>query len=460
MNEGVEAVIDRKAMDRLVEWKQNRRGAAALLIEGARRVGKSTLAEAFGKRHYRSYLLIDFARIPQEVADIFMNLRTDIDKFFQYLSAFYGVRLYPRESLVIFDEVQTFPIARGFIKYLVADGRYDYIETGSLLSIRQNVQEIVIPSEEESFRLNPLDFEEFLVATGNDSLSDLIREAFERGYAVPDALHRKASRLFREYMLIGGMPRVVDVYAQTSSFEKADEEKRRILDLYRKDVARFAYGYQDKVGSIFDEIPAQLSKHEKRFTLASLGKSARSRTYEEAFFWLADAQISIPCFSSTDPSVGLALSRDSSALKCYMADTGLLATMSLLTSNATKEDLYRGVLFGKLSLNEGMLVENVVAQTLVAKGDRLFYYSQSGKKEGEERLEIDFLVVRPFKDAGGKPRVSPIEVKSSVRFRVLSLERFAEKFREKIGTEYVVYPGPMRRDGRRLLVPLYAAHCL
>ena len=271
-----------------------------------------------------------------------MNLRTDIDKFFQYLSAFYGVRLYPRESLVIFDEVQTFPIARGFIKYLVADGRYDYIETGALLSIRQNVQEIVIPSEEESFRLNPLDFEEFLVATGNDSLSDLIREAFERGDAVPDALHRKASRLFREYMLIGGMPRVVDVYAQTSSFEKADEEKRRILDLYRKDVARFAYGYQDKVGSIFDEIPAQLSKHEKRFTLASLGKSARSRTYEEAFFWLADAQISIPCFSSTDPSVGLALSRDSSALKCYMADTGLLATMSLLTSNATKEALYEG----------------------------------------------------------------------------------------------------------------------
>ena len=230
MNEGVEAVIDRKAMDRLVEWKQNRRGATALLIEGARRVGKSTLAEAFGKRHYRSYLLIDFARIPQEVADIFMNLRTDIDKFFQYLSAFYGVRLYPRESLVIFDEVQTFPIARGFIKYLVADGRYDYIETGSLLSIRQNVQEIVIPSEEESFRLNPLDFEEFLVATGNDSLSDLIREAFERGDAVPDALHRKASRLFREYMLIGGMPRVVDVYAQTTSFEKADEEKRRILE--------------------------------------------------------------------------------------------------------------------------------------------------------------------------------------------------------------------------------------
>ena len=225
-------------------------------------------------------------------------------------------------------------------------------------------------------------------------------------------------------------------------------------------MARFAHGYQDKVGSVFDEIPAQLSKHEKRFTLASLGKTARMRTYEEAFFWLADAQITIPCFASTDPSVGLALSRDSSALKCYMADTGLLAAMALLTSNATKEDLYRNVLFGNLSLNEGMLTENLVAQTLVAKGDRLFYYSQSGKKEGEERLEIDFLTVRPFPDARNKPRVTPIEVKSSVRFRTVSLDRFVQKFRERIGNEIVVYPGPLRKEGRRLLVPLYAAHCL
>ena len=453
-------MLERKSMRHLLEWKQTRQGATALLIEGARRVGKSTLVEEFAKRHYRSYLLIDFARIPDEVADLFRNLRTDLDKFFLYLSAYYRVTLHPRESLIIFDEVQTFPLARAFVKFLVADGRYDYIETGSLLSIRQNVRDIVIPSEEETYRLNPLDFEEFLCATGNEQLVHLIGEAFQRKEALPDALHRRASGLLREYMLVGGMPRVTDVYATSHSFEKADGEKRRILDLYRKDVARFAHGYQDKVGSVFDEIPAQLSKHEKRFTLASLGKTARMRTYEEAFFWLADAQITIPCFASTDPSVGLALSRDSSALKCYVADTGLLAAMALLTSNATKEDLYRKVLFGNLSLNEGMFTENLVAQTLVAKGDRLFYYSQSGKKEGEERLEIDFLTVRPFPDARNKPRVTPIEVKSSVRFRTVSLDRFVQKFRERIGNEIVVYPGPLRKEGRRLLVPLYAAHCL
>ena len=208
------------------------------------------------------------------------------------------------------------------------------------------------------------------------------------------------------------------------------------------------------------EIPAQLFKHEKRFTLASLGKTARSRTYEEAFFWLSDAQISIPCFTATDPSVGLALSRNTSALKCYMADTGLLATMALITSNATGEDLYRNVFLGKIGLNEGMLTENVVAQTLVAKGERLFFYSQSGKKEDEERLEIDFLVIRPFKDASGKARVSPIEVKSSTRFKTVSLDRFTSLFQKKIGTEYVIYPGAFKKDGRRLLVPLYAAHCI
>lgn len=453
-------MIERKATQKLLQWKQSRQGSTALLIEGARRVGKSTLVEDFAKRYYRSYLLIDFALIPKEVAGFFEDLRNDLDKFFQYLSAFYRVTLYRRESLIIFDEVQAFPMARAFIKYLVADGRYDYIETGSLLSIRQNVQDIVIPSEEESFRLNPLDFEEFLGATGNASLAELIRESFSRGDALPDALHRQALGAFREYMLVGGMPRVADVYAQSLSFEKADEEKRRILELYRKDVARFAVGYKDKVASIFDEIPAQLSKHEKRFTLASLNKSARLRTYEEAFFWLADAEITIPCFAATDPSVGLALSRESSAMKCYMADTGLLATMALLTSNATEEELYRNVFLGKIGLNEGMLTENVIAQTLVANGDRLFFYSQSGRKDGEERLEIDFLVVRPFKDAAGKPRVSPIEVKSSTRFSTVSLDRFTARFQKKLGTAYVIYPGPYKKEDRRVLVPLYAAHCV
>ena len=452
-------MINRKAFKKLLDWKTNQQGSTALLIEGARRVGKSTLAEEFGRKHYRSYLLIDFSLIPKEVADFFEDLRTDIDRFFQYLSAYYGVTLYRRNSLIIFDEVQLFPKARGFIKYLVADGRYDYIETGSLLSIHQNVEGIVIPSEEESFRLNPLDFEEFLSAIGEEALSELIRDSFSKNEALPPPLHRKAMGAFREYMLVGGMPKVVDTYAKKRSFEKADEEKRHILELYRKDVDRFARGYKHKVLSIFDEIPAQLSKHEKKFKLTSLTKDARMRAYEEAFMWLNDAQITIPCYGVSDPSVSLALSRES-LLKCYMADTGLLATMALITSNVTKEDLYRNVFLGKIAINEGMLTENIVAQTLVANGDRLFFYSQTGHAEDESRMEIDFLIIRPFSDAAGKPRVSPIEVKSTTRMTTISLDRFAAKFEKKIGHQYIFYPGPLKKDRERLYVPLYAAHCV
>ncbi len=453
-------MLERKAYKDLVEWKSKRQGKTALLIEGARRVGKSTLIREFGRREYRSMLYIDFSKISKEVLDLFETMKMDFSRFFQFLAVTFGVELYPRESLIVFDEVQRFPPARELVKHLVEDGRFDYIESGSLLSIRQNVADIVIPSEEESYRLNPFDFEEFLWASDEKPLAELIRSSFAAGEALPPALHKKAAIRFREYLLTGGMPGVVDVYRQDHSFSAADDVKRQILKLYREDVAKYAAGCREQVIAIFDRMPGELSKHEKRFNLASLGKNARMRRYDEAFFWLADAQIAIPCRAADDPSVGLALSQRSSAMKCYMADTGLLVTQVFADASSTDESVYRAVLLGRLGLNEGMLIENIVAQTLVARGDRLFFYSQSGKIEGEERMEIDFLIVRPWEKAGGRPRVMPIEVKSGSKYSTVSLDRFRQKFSHRVGTACVIHPGQYRRSEGLLEIPLYMAHCL
>lgn len=453
-------MLRRKAYDQLVEWKMRSQGTSALLVEGARRVGKSTLVTDFGAREYRSCLVVDFFQAPDEVKQYFEDNRNDLDTLFLLLSAYYRVPLYRRESLVVFDEIQSFPLARGLIKYLVADGRYDYIETGSLLSIKQNVQGIVLPSEEEVLRLEPLDFEEFCWGMGEEQLATLIRTCFEARRPLPDNLHRRAMRLLREYMLIGGMPKPVSVYVEQRMFEPVDLEKRRILELYRNDVARFAHGYEFKVTSVLDGIPGQLSKHEKKFTLASLSKNARMREYEEAFFWLGDARIANICYAAADPSVGLALNMEQTSLKCYMADTGLLVTLAFSDNRQTSEEVYRAVLLDDIGINEGMLVENVVAQMLVASGHRLFFYSQSGKREGEERMEIDFLVVRPYADAAGKPRVSPIEVKSPKQYGTTSLDRFRNQFGKRVGTQYVLHPKQLRVEDGREYLPLYMGFCL
>ena len=375
-------MLKRKAYDKLLKWKHESAGKTALLIEGARRVGKSTLARTFGETEYKSCLVIDFFQAPAEVKQYFEDYRTDFDSLFLYLSVFYNVKLYEHETLIVFDEVQMYPQARGLIKYLVADGRYDYIETGSLLSIKQNIKDIVIPSEEESLELEPLDFEEFLWGMDEKGLADLIRMSFNKMKPLPDALHRRALSLMREYMLVGGMPEPVSIYVEQRAFAPVDASKRRIVQLYRNDISRFATGYEFKVVSVLDGIPGQLSKHEKRFKLSSLDKNARMRTYEEAFFWLADARIANICYAASEPSVGLSLSMEQTALKCYMADTGLLVTLAFSDNNDTDEDVYRAVLRGDIGLNEGMLTENYVAQSLKANGYRLFFYSQSGKKEG------------------------------------------------------------------------------
>ena len=453
-------MLERKAYHKLLEWKEISQGSSALLVEGARRVGKSTLVREFGTNEYKSCLVIDFFQAPDEVKEYFSDYRANLDTLFLYLSTFYGVELHERDTLIVFDEVQMYPLARGLIKYLVADGRYDYIETGSLLSIKQNVADIVIPSEEEALELGPLDFEEFLWAMGERQLADLIKLQFDMQEPLPDVLHRRASGLLREYMLVGGMPKPVDIYVANRSFAEVDREKRRILQLYRNDVARFAYGYEFKVTSVLDGIPGQLSKHEKKFTLSSISKSARMRSYEEAFFWLADARIANICYAADDPSVGLSLSFDQTSLKCYMADTGLLVSLAFADGIETEENVYRTVLRGDIGINEGMLTENIVAQMLVARGHHLFFYSQSGNAEGEKRMEIDFLIQRPYENAAGKPRVSPVEVKSPKQYGTKSLDRFKERFGKKIGIQYVLHPKQMKIEQDRVYLPLYMGFCL
>ena len=453
-------MLKRKAYEQLLKWKQHSKGKTALMLEGARRVGKSTLVAEFGRNEYSSCLLIDFFQATDEVKGYFRDYRTDFDTLFLYLSTYYGVQLHDRNTLVVFDEVQMFPEARGLIKYLVADGRYDYIETGSLLSIKQNVQDIVIPSEEDSLELNPLDFEEFLWAMGEQQLSELIRRQFKEAKPLPDGLHRRAMGLFREYMLVGGMPKPVSIYVEQRQFAPVDESKRRIVNLYRSDVARFAHGYEFKVVSVLDGLAGQLSKHEKRFLLSSLDKNARMRNYEEAFFWLADARIANLCYACADPAVGLSLNMKQSSLKCYMADTGLLVTLAFSDGRTTDENVYRAVLRGDIGLNEGMLTENIVAQMLRANGHKLFFYSRSGHGEGDERMEIDFLIVRPFADAAMKPRVSPVEVKSPRQYGTTSLDRFAKRFGSRVGEQIVLHPKQLKTEQGRIYLPLYMGFCL
>jgi len=442
-------MLKRKAYKKLLDWKQRAHGKTALLVEGARRVGKSTLANEFGKNEYRSCLTIDFFKASDDVKALFREFSNDLDSLFSYLSGIYGVALYERDSLVVLDEIQFFPYARGMVKYFVEDGRYDFIETGSLISIKQNTHDILIPSEEVPFELDPFDFEEFLWALGEEQLANIIRKAREDNLPLPDALHKKATHLFREYMLVGGMPAPIAAYAETKNFGAAEEIKSQILALYRNDVARFAKGYEYKVISVLDEIPSQLSKHEKKFTLSALKGDPRMRTYEEAFFWLADARIVNLCLNTTDPHVGLKLNEDSTTMKCYMSDTGLLVTHAFNEGCFTKDDVYKSILLGKLQLNEGMLVENMVAQMLKANGKKLWFFSRYSTV-GDERMEVDFLI------STGKPaKIAPIEVKSTKRYTTSSLEKFKRKFGSRVGVEYVIHTGQFRVEGNRTYMPLY-----
>lgn len=445
--------MKRKIYTTLLDWKERRAGKTALLIDGARRVGKSYIVEAFAKKEYRSHILIDFFTASQDVKDLFENYLHDLDTFFLFLSNYYQVKLYPRETLIIFDEVQEFPRARGAIKYLVADGRYDYIETGSLMSIKKNVQDALIPSEEHHVNLYPMDFEEFLWALGDDMLMPFIKERFEKKQPLGPALHRKAMDLFRQYLIVGGMPQAVKEFVESRDFDEVDRVKRDILTLYRADMMKHAQGYEIKVARVFDEIPAQLQKHERKFKLADLEKNARMRDYEDALFWLDDAMIVNTCYNSTAPNIGLKLNMDRLTLKCYMADTGLLISHAFDENGIVSEEIYKKILFDKLEVNMGMIVENVVAQMLVASGHKLYFYSNPSREDRNARMEIDFLIAKD--KISNRHNISPIEVKSSTRYTLTSLRKFVTKYKEQTHIPYVIHPNDFKEEDGIVYLPLY-----
>ncbi len=451
-------IFERKIYNKLLDWKNNSSGFKALLIEGARRIGKSTIVEEFGKREYKSYILIDFNKVSKVVTDAFELYLNDLDSFFLILSTEYGVTLHKRESLIIFDEIQKFPKARQAIKELVKDGRYDYIETGSLVSIKENVKDITIPSEERHLKMYPMDFEEFCLALGEQKMTEYIRICFEKRKPLEDAFHHKAMLLFKQYMLIGGMPMPLARYIESGrNFASADIEKRDILTLYEDDINKADVTYRNKVASIFRQIPSFLSQHEKRVRLSNIEKSSVYPMYQDTFFWLGDSMICNECFNCTDPNIGLAINEDRTAVKCYMGDTGLLVSHAFSEKEIADGELYRRILHDDLSINEGMLFENAVAQILVANGYDLFFYTRYSDEKHRNDIEIDFIISNGSKL---KPKIYPIEVKSGKRYTTVSLNKFIDIYSNRIGEAYVIHPKNLARLGNIICLPAYMTFCL
>jgi len=450
-------VMRRKITDILKKWSKSDSGECALLIDGARRVGKSFIVEEFAKSEYPAYLMINFNYVGNDVKETFHEYLDRLDVFFERLFLVLGRKPLPRGSLVIFDEVQTFPRAREAIKPLVADGRYHYIETGSLVSIRKNTSGILIPSEERHIKMYPMDFEEFLWANGEISMMDAVRDAFSRREPL-GPLHRRAMDAFRAYMLVGGMPQAVGKYVETRDFDKVDRIKRDILGLYRDAISKYAGSSTLKVERMWDAIPAQLSRHEKSYNLSDLDVNARMREYEEPAFWLKDAMTCNFCYNATEPNLGLSFSANHTTFKCYMADTGLLVSHAFDESELAAESIHKRLITGDLSVNEGMLMENVVAQMLTASGRKLYFYSRANPSDRKERMEIDFLVAKS--KLARMNNVSAIEVKSGKRVRYASLRKFQAKFADYLAEPFVFHAGDVKNDGAFRLLPLYMASCL
>ena len=451
-------IFKRKIYEKLLKWKNESNGSKALFIEGARRIGKSTIAEEFARAEYKSYILIDFNDVSETVTNAFMNYLQDLDTFFMILSTEYGTALYPGESLVIFDEIQRFPKARQSVKKLVKDGRFHYLETGSLVSIKENVKDITIPSEERKIKMYPMDFEEFCWALKEDSMIEYIRQCFEKKMPLEDKLHNKAMLLYRQYMVVGGMPQSIAAYLTNNrSYQRADEEKRDILELYRSDIMKIENKYQSRVLSIFDQIPAFLSQHEKRIILSDIESGATFSKFNDTFFWLKDSMITNQCFNCTDPNVGLVINEDRTYIKCYMGDTGLLVSHAFTEAEIESEELYKHLILGRLSINEGMIFENAIAQALVSNGYEPYFYVHYNKEKHRNDIEIDFLISNKSKT---RYRIFPIEVKSTDKYNVTSLERFCEKFESRIGQAYVIHTKNLRVTDKIIYIPAYMTMCI
>lgn len=444
--------MKRKIYNKLLDWKNQWNGKSAALIDGARRIGKSWIVEEFARNEYKSYILIDFNNVSKQITHLFENYLSDLDVFFQRLSLLTGVKLYERNSVMVFDEVQQYPRARAAIKYLVKDGRYDYIETGSLVSINRNVKGIVIPSEEERIDMFPMDFEEFLWAMGDDMLMPFVKECFEKRQPLGADLHRKVMELFRQYMIVGGMPQAVVEYVESRDFVKVDKIKRSIIKLYRSDISKYAFGAEQKVTKIFDAIPSQLQRHEKRFRIGTVAKGARMRDYVGPLFWLDESRVVNICYATTEPSIGLNLNRDEAKLKLYLADTGLLISLAFNERDIQNEQIYKKLMFDKLEINKGMLVENMVAQMLRAEGNELYFYSHYSR-ESADRMEVDFLIRKST--VTSRHNILPIEVKSATGYALTSLKKCIAKFGQQLATPCVLHTNDLKIEDDIVFLPLY-----
>ena len=449
--------LKRKIYDRLLEWKTSSNGRTALMVKGARRVGKSYIVNEFGRNEYTSYILIDFNKENDDFRKRFQALRSDLDTLFLFLQEYFNTPLHVRESLIIFDEVQKFTMARELIKYLVQDGRYDYIETGSLITITSKAKKITIPSEEESIQLDPMDFEEFLWALGEDLLFEAARRAYEHSVPVGEPIHRRLMERFRQYMVVGGMPQAVSSFAQDKDFFAVEKIKKSIISLYREDISKARRGLVEKTRAIYDLVPSQLSRHEKKFSLSELEKGARKDSYQEAFQWLDDARLVNMAYNSMDPNIGLKLTKDESSLKCYMADTGLLLSMVFDDNPEIVPDVMRKIALGKLEFNKGMLIENIVAQMLVASGRKLYFYS-SYSRLAEDRMEVDFLLSKP--NLTSKHNIIPIEVKSSNNYSLTSLRKYMTKFDKYVTDPLVLHFKDLEVKEGITYLPIYMTSLL
>ena len=436
-------IFRRKLYEKMLQWKQERDGQTALLIKGARRVGKSTLAEEFAKREYESYLMIDFTEAAQEVKDLFEDI-SNLDDLLLQLQYYYNVRLTPRKSVIIFDEVQDCPKARQAIRKLVKDHRFDYIETGSLISIRKNTKKIRIPSEEARLTLCPMDYEEFRWALGDEVSIGMLREAYEAKRSMGDAVTKKVLRDFRLYMLVGGMPQAVNEYLETNNLSAVDAVKREIIELYADDFRKI--DPTGKATRMFYAVPGQLNKNASRYQISSVIEQGKQDRVEEILQDMEDSQVVVFSHHADDPNVGLALNEDRGRYKMFLNDTGLFVTLAFWDKDVTENVIYQKLLSDKLSANLGYVYENVVAQMLTAAGSKLFYHTWP-TESGKHNYEVDFLLSRGSK-------IWPLEVKSSGYKTHASLDAFCEKFSQRVGERFLIYTKDLRRDGTTTLLPV------
>ena len=433
----------RKVYGKMLEWKTTSKGRSALLLEGARRIGKSTIVEEFAKKEYSSYILIDFNEASQDVKDLFENLM-DLDYIFLYLQNIYQTSLYEHESVIVFDEVQQCPKARQAIKYLVKDGRYDYIETGSLISIHKNTKDINIPSEEHRVEMFPMDYEEFRWALGDETGMSLLKQVFEKRMSLGEGINRMKMRDLRLYMLVGGMPQAVNEYLDTKNLQNVDLVKRQIIQLYADDFRKI--DPTGRISKLFMSIPSQLSRNLMRYQPTPVVGNIPSDKIDELLLCLEDSKTINIAYHADDPYVGMSLTMDYGKYKLYVGDTGLFVTLAFWDKDFTENIIYNKLLSDKLSANMGYVYENLVAQMLRASGDRLFYYTFP--KDKTHFYEIDFLLSR-----GNK--LCPIEVKSSGYKTHASLDAFCRKFYDRIGQRYLIYTKDLQKDEQTLLLPVY-----